>query len=383
MRRRYRVVVVGLGIMGSASLWRLSTSCKEILGVESGAPINLLGSSYGGSRIFRKAYWEGEAYLPLLDLSDALWGELNRSCNAPIIFPTGGLFIGSADSGVVRKSAATAKTGKVRHSSLSASQVAQCFPAFHVSSGMEAVYEHGAYTIAANKSKLHMIDLAKGNGAETLFGVEVVSIKLGDGSLDVELDSGEVVAADKVVLATGSRLGVSLISDLAGLLQPKSVPVYWFRSRSDGLGVCPTSLPAFLYKLSDGRLLYGTPEIDMSEPGVKIGFHNFQQTTLDMQTQRTAVNDLCVEEISSCVEKIIPGLNSRPYAARKCIYTMTADESFIVGESRELPGVFYISACSGHGFKFAPGIGEVIARAVLDGETEYFDLFSKSRFNSK
>lgn len=90
MGRRYSVVVIGLGVVGSASLWRLSCSKVDVLGVDSAAPINLFGSSHGGSRIFRRAYWEGTSYLPLLSQSDNLWQELDRSCSRRLVFPTGG-----------------------------------------------------------------------------------------------------------------------------------------------------------------------------------------------------------------------------------------------------------------------------------------------------
>jgi sarcosine oxidase len=175
MKRKYKVVVVGLGIVGSASLWRLSCSGCEVLGVDSGAPVNLSGSSHGASRIFRRAYWEGQSYLPLLSQSDKLWRELDRTCSRHLIIHTGGLFIGPVSSGVVPKSAATAQQGNINHALFSAERIAEFFPAFHVFEGMEAVYEDGAYTIAADDSKLHMLNLAVRNGAEVRFGTLTIS----------------------------------------------------------------------------------------------------------------------------------------------------------------------------------------------------------------
>jgi sarcosine oxidase len=165
-----------------------------------------------------------------------------------------------------------------------------------------------------------------------------------------------------------------------------------------GLEVCPFTglsltqieirilqkkFPAFLYQMSDGSLLYGTPEIGKEEPGVKIGFHNLQQTPFDPLEHTKPVDVADVEQISTCVSQIFPGLNSVPFASKKCIYTMTPDGSFLLGESSEFPGVFYVSACSGHGFKFATGLGEVLARAALDGGVaQEMSIFSVGRFAS-
>jgi len=386
MKYKYKVVVIGLGIVGSASLWRLSCSECDVLGIDSGAPINLSGSSHGASRIFRRAYWEGPSYLPLLSLSDKLWRELDRTCSRHLVFHTGGLFIGPVASGIVTKSAATAQQGNVKHAFYSAERIAESFPVFHILEGMEAVYESGAYTIAADDSKLHMINLAVRNGAETRFGTSVTSILKTSQGLAVQLDRGEFVYTERVVLSTGAAIGTTLISDLSGLLHPKSVPVYWFKPKSKGDFDLLKKLPAFLYQLPDGRLLYGTPEIGTEEPGVKIGFHNYQQLRFDASAHNRPVKDTDVEQISACVEQMFPSLKPIPYASKKCIYTMSQDESFILGESVDFPGVFYVSACSGHGFKFATGLGDVLARAALNGFlSEEVSMFYASRFsvNSK
>lgn len=382
MKCKYKVVVIGLGIVGSASLWRLSCSEGDVLGVDSGAPINLSGSSHGASRIFRRAYWEGSSYLPLLSLSDKLWYELDKTCSRHLIFHTGGLFIGPVATGVVPKSVAVAQQGNINHTLLSAERTAESFPVFHVLEGMESVYESGAYTIAADDSKLHMVNLAVRNGAEVRFGTSVTGILKTSQGLAVQLDGGQVVYTERIILATGAAIGTTLINDLFGLLQPKSVPVYWFKTKSKEDFEFLRGFPAFLYQLPDGRLLYGTPEVGTEEPGVKIGFHNYQQAKFDAGTHIQPVKESDVEQISACVEQIFPGLNSIPYASKKCIYTMSQDESFVLGESVDLPGVFYVSACSGHGFKFATGLGDVLARAALNGFlSDEVSMFYASRFS--
>ncbi|PWE47058.1 N-methyl-L-tryptophan oxidase [Pseudomonas prosekii] len=381
MVRKYNVVVVGLGIIGSASLWRLSHSSSNVLGIDAGAPINLSGSSHGASRIFRQAYWEGEAYLPLLSLSGDLWRELENTCDRRLIVETGGLFVGPVASGVVRQSVETARRGNIKHKVLSDTEITRSFPAFQVQAGMEAVYEAGAFTIAADDSKCHMLNVAVRQGAELRFGASVVSIVRSSKGLTLRLSDGVLIHANRVVLATGLGMSTDLISDLSGLIQPKSVPVYWFKPKLNNDRNFARGFPAFLYQLPDGRLLYGTPHIGSEESGIKIGFHNHQQSIFEPEIHRQAVEESCIDEVSACVEQVFPGLNSTPYAHRKCIYTMSCDGSFIVGESVHFPGVFYASACSGHGFKFATGLGDTLAKAALSGVLdESVAIFSAKRF---
>ncbi|MBT2294669.1 N-methyl-L-tryptophan oxidase [Pseudomonas fluorescens] len=381
MGRKYSAVVIGLGIVGSATLWRLSTRQTNILGIDAGAPINRLGSSYGGSRIFRQAYWEGTQYLPLLSQANDFWQELEASCDHPLLWRSGGLFIGSQSSGVVPKSAATARAGGIDYQQLNARQITQMFPAFRVPPDMEGIVEEGAYTIAADASRLHMLNLAVRSGAQIRFGSQVLEIHRSEGRLLIRLADGETVETERVVLATGSTLTDSLIPDLAGLLRPKSVPIYWFKPKP-GSADSFKNFPAFLYERSDSRLLYGTPQITETEPGIKIGFHNSQQTDLDMDTHLEPVSRSAREEIADCVAALFPSLDPTPYAAKKCIYTMSPDESFILGESTQLPGVFYVSACSGHGFKFATGLGEWLSLAILGESLQHIaPAFSRARFD--
>ncbi|PYB69650.1 N-methyl-L-tryptophan oxidase [Pseudomonas sp. LB-090624] len=381
MHKSYTAVVVGLGVVGSATLWRLAQQQQDVLGLEAGAPINLQGSSYGGSRIFRQAYWEGSDYLSLLAEADLGWRELQATSHRPLLHYSGGLFIGPIRSGVVSGSAASAKAGGIAHQRLTAAEVEARFSVFRADENMEAVFEQGAFTIAADDARLQMLNQAVAHGAQMRFGSHVQEITRVESEFLLRLSDGQSVLAQKVVLATGAGLAGSLIPDLSGLLRPRSVPIYWcaFKSGAEQLFA---NFPAFLYELEDGRLLYGTPQIDNAEPGIKIGFHNHQQSALDLRTQLEPASDAQIEEISACVSRVFPDLIARPYASRKCVYTMTPDEAFIIGESKELPGVFYVSACSGHGFKFAPALGSCLARA-LAGQSLALQVpaFSRERFS--
>jgi sarcosine oxidase len=213
---------------------------------------------------------------------------------------------------------------------------------------------------------MQMLNLAVRQGAEARFGTKVTAIRKSPYGLTVELNHQRTLETKKIIVSTGATIGTDFIEELKPFVSPKSVPIFWFKPKPEqrahfSLG----SFPAFLYQMVDGSLLYGAPEIDAAEPGVKIGFHNRQQTPLNEKTQGDRVDERFISQITEWVSTTFPGLDPAPCASRKCVYTMSVDESFFVDESKQFPGLFYSSSCSGHGFKFATGLGEVLSQTAL------------------
>jgi sarcosine oxidase len=380
----YDVVVVGLGVMGEATLWGLAEQNLRVLGIEARAPGHCEGSSHGASRIFRRAYWEGEQYISMLNHADQRWRSLQELSATPLIYETGGVFIGPKGSGMVAGSIDTARRALVEHTEWSARQVKISLPVFSVDSNCHAVYEPGAYAIAAQGARSKMLLVATRQGAELLYGDAVVCISKQHKGFRVYTRRGRCVTTNSIVLTAGPWLS-DWVPELKARLLPRRVPVYWFEPRK-GMASHFNNLnfPVFLYELSNGGLLYGLPSISHKEPGVKIGFHNRQQTSCMLGANSEEVSLLLVKEISESVSGILPGLEMMPAKAKACIYTMSQDESFCIGRVQGYENMFAASACSGHGFKFAPAIGDVLASLVV-GETPpvAIDSFGIDRFSSK
>jgi len=380
----YDVIVVGLGIMGSSTLFHAARSGASTLGIESFGPTHQFGSSHGETRIFRRAYWEGEKYLPLLNRAHQLWAELQATTDEKLIVPTGGIFIGPQSTGVVKGSRNTAKAGAIAHEVLDATQIRRRFPAFHIPDGMEAIYEPGAYIVMANKVRLQMIDLAIQNGAETRFGRMVKKIEKCDGSvLLITTNDGEKFRARSVVITTGPWMARDLLPELSNHISSKRVPIYWFdnldKHKQD---FTSDNFPVFLYEHPDGHLIYGIPAGASSERGVKIGFHNRQHVPCTPNDIKKTVSKQHIAEMSRYIKQLFPGLNPHPIASRSCFYTMSTDENFLIGASEKFSNIFFASACSGHGFKFGSAIGESLA-LLAQGKRPPIDLsaFAVSRFD--
>jgi sarcosine oxidase len=381
---RHEVVVVGLGVLGAASLWQLTRSGVRAVGLEAGGPMHSGGSSHGATRIYRRAYFEGEAYLPWLELAHRGWDELESTSGKALRTPTGGVFIGPAGSALVSGSLATARSGSIAHERWSTSELNARLPQFAAGDDVEAVFEPGAYALAADDARLHMLSESVRGGAELRYGTAVRALQGSNDGVRVTLASGAMLQAEKVVVATGPWLARQLIPELAGHLTPMRVPVFWFAPKAEAKADFDWQrLPVFIYECSDGALLYGLPMGLGSDPGVKVAFHNRQQTPADPDSPRPPLDAALSAEISRYATRILPALEPTPVHSKWCFYTMTSDEAFVIGASQRMPNVFYASACSGHGFKFAPALGGALA-SLARGEPPAVELeaFALERFTA-
>jgi sarcosine oxidase len=374
------VVVIGLGIMGASATYQLTQRGASVLGVDAGGPTNELGSSHGQGRIFRRAYWEGEHFLPLLDRSLVGWRELHANSHDPIVSESGGIFIGAPTSTLIRGSRSTATHCGIEHEYLSAVQIGRRFPAFSVDAAAVAVYEPEALTLLANNARLSYLSQSTRRGARLSYGSPVRSVTTAANETLLVRGDGWQVSCGAVVLAAGGWIP-QLLPEVAPYVKPMRIPVFSF-DIDDGLHrQIRAGFPAFLFEAECGSLAYGLAETRGPKSVVKVGFHNRQLSPLDdMHQPRRQPLDQERLEVWSAVSSLLPGLRSSAVGV-SCVYAMSQDEGFIIGKAQDVPGLIYASACSGHGFKFAPAIGEVLARLASGGDAGIdISAFSPDRF---
>lgn len=384
MKNIYDVIIIGLGVMGTAALWRAVSKSTRVLGIEASGPTHSYGSSQGESRIFRRAYWEGEKYLPLLNRADLLWNELERLTQRQLIFRTGGLFVGHGSSRIIAGSIKTAKEGKIEHEVWSGERVKQAFPSFDLKNEMTAVFEPGAYVLSACDARLGMLNEAIRMGAVAQFGDRVVSLENHRQGVQVLTLSGHTYIAKSAIITTGPWITSRFIPSVGNFLEPRQVPIFWFKPKKQYESAFSLEkFPVFLYELKDGSILYGAPSISKTEPGIKIGFHNRQQLTSIPNWNNQPVKQAYSDEISKTIETLFSGLDPQPIKAKNCFYTVSPDESFLIGKIQSLNSSYFASACSGHGFKFAPAIGDALANLATGQRPEVsLSAFSPDRFGS-
>lgn len=375
------VAVVGLGIMGAAAAWQCARAGARVVALEARGPMHEDGSSHGATRIYRQAYFEGETYLPLLRLAGVGWQELERAVSKPLMHRTGGVFVGPRASGVAEGSLRTARSAAIPHEHWNAAELHRRLPQLSVADDSSAVYEPGACVLVADDCRLAMLDEAVRMGAVLRYGEAARTLAGSTGGVRIETARGECIEAASAIVCAGPWMG-ELVPVLAPHVRPHRVPIYWFRPRDgrerDFQG---GRLPVFIHEFPDGVMIYGIPMVASADPGVKIGFHNRQQVACDPSDPRPEMTDALRTEIAGRVGRIFPDLEPMPIAAKWCWYTMAADESFVIGGTAQSGRIHYASACSGHGFKFATGVGAVLA-ALAAGRALPVDIerFSVRRF---
>ncbi|MGF6096861.1 N-methyl-L-tryptophan oxidase [Pseudomonas sp. 18175] len=382
MKDLHDVLVIGLGVMGAAALWRASQKSACVLGIEAAGPTHNYGSSHGASRIFRRAYWEGEKYLPALIHADLLWNELEQSIGRQILFRTGGIFIGPRSSSVVAGSIKAAIQGNIDHKILSSSNIRTYLPAIHLQDGVHALYEPGAYVISAYDSRLGMLNEAVQCGASIQFGDSVINLENHKLGIQATTKCGFIHYAKSAIITTGPWIAEKFMPELKQYIQPRQVPIYWFNQKIKSEEYfSKKNFPVFLYERDDGGILYGVPSIGSTEPGVKIGFHNRQQDVVSPDWKNFSIQQKYITEISETVKSLFPQLDHSPIKAKSCFYTMSLDESFLIGQSKILKAAYFASACSGHGYKFAPAIGDALADMAVSQKPSFsLSAFSVDRF---
>lgn len=368
------VVVAGLGAAGAAAAWRLAARGLRVAAFDAHEPPHALGSSHGRSRIIREAYFEHPQYVPLVRLAYALWAELETAARVRIFQATGGLMIGAPDSPIVRGTLRSAREHGLIVDEWSAAEIARRVPVLAPDAGMVGVFEPRAGVLAPERAIGAMLTAARDLGARLFLNEPVVAWQDEAAGVIVET-AARRLRARALVLATGPWLP-SLLPDLP--LAIERVVQHWYPTAGDDR-FGPAACPVFLIEAPDGRVLYGLPD---QGDGVKLAEHH-NGAAARIETVDRAVDPGEQDRFHRLAARWLPGLPGRPRESRVCLYTNTPDRDFVldwIGASRT---VYAISACSGHGFKFAPAIGDVVA-ADVSGAAPAVDLapFRLNRFGA-
>ncbi len=359
------VAVVGLGAAGSATAAHLAERGVRVIGFDRFAPPHDQGSSHGRSRIIREAYFEHPLYVPLVQRAYALWDALERQTGRTLFRRTGGLMMGPRDGVVVSGALASAEEHRLPHELLDSTTVTVRFPAFHLPSEHVAVFEPRAGMLDPEQSITAHLDVARDAGAALRLGEEVRGFRaLTGGGVEVESASG-VTRADHLVLATGAWTG-PMLGDLALPLVVERNVVHWFESVRPK-DSAPERMPVFIHESTPGRAWYGFPD---TGDGLKIALHHQGRPTTAAQVSRE-VGAEEIHAVRSLAKRFLPGLAGVHRSASVCLYTNTPDEHFLIDRHPAHQQVTVVSPCSGHGFKFAPAIGELVADLVMERDPRF------------
>jgi len=356
------VAVIGLGAMGAMTAWRLAARGAKVIAFDRFRPGHDRGSSHGETRIFRTAYFESPEYVPLLQRAHSLWRRLESETGSRLLTETGGLMIGAADGPLIRGVLRSAFHNRLPHQVLSRNEMAQRHPQHRLGPHDVAVLEERAGFLRPERSVEAAAARAESLGARLLVETHVTSIESAGARVDLETSSGSF-SADRAVVATGPWTAKLLPA--AGLpLQVERQVVAWLGVQ-DPAAFAPERFPVFIHELEGGRYRYGFPTTDGRT--VKVGVHH-EGAPADPDALDREVTDQDTAPLRDFAARWLQGVEDRIDRASVCMYTNAPEERFIVASPVQTPGVTVVSACSGHGFKFASVIGDLVADLLLDSK---------------
>jgi sarcosine oxidase len=357
----FDVAVVGLGAMGSAAVWHLARRGQRVVGLDRFAPGHERGSSHGATRIIRLGYFEHPAYVPLLRRAYKLWKELETASGCSLLEVTGIAEIGPPTGSLVTGTLATAQAHDLPHTVLAASDLMRRFPGFRVPADYVAVVQEDGGLLKPEPAIAALLRLAKAAGAELLPGQRVQAVEPQPTGVRIVTDH-RTIEASTAVVAAGPWVA-TLLPDLRARLRVTRQVMAWFDPLDPALFRTPP-FPVFILESRHG-LHYGFP---VDAYGVKVGKHYHCDETVDPDNYDRSVSARDEAVIRAALADHLPAANNRMRMAQTCLYTMAPDGHFLI-DWIVSPRILVVSACSGHGFKFAPVIGEIAADLAIQATT--------------
>lgn len=371
-------VVLGVGGVGSFALRALARRGARVLGLERFRVGHDRGSSHGGTRVFRHAYFEHADYVPLLRFSTGTFRALEQERGVPLLEPCGTLLLGPAESVVLTASVDAAREHGITVEELGRDALAARHPQFALPDDYRGVLEPDGGFVRPEAAMRAAVDDALAHGAQ--LREEVVVERLEErGDRVVLTTSDGVVEAARAVVCAGAWAG-RLLADLAPRLRVTRQVQGWLAPRDASL-VEPANLPAWFLVRESGPALYGVPT-DPLRPGApraKVALHG-RDEPLDPDDRRPP-DDADRRELEELVERWLPRLAGPLADAASCTYTTTPDEQFVVDRAPGHERTWVAAGLSGHGFKLTPALGHVLAELALDGGSTFrLDFLSAARF---
>jgi sarcosine oxidase len=371
---RWDLVVVGAGAVGSAALRAAGEAGARTLCLEQFTPANPLGSSHGGSRIFRHAYFEHPDYVPLLRHATARFASLERESGAALLHRCGMLVAGPAGSGVVHGSLAAARRWSLSVEALDARAMRERLPWFAFPGDAEGAFEADAGLVRPEATIEASLRIATNRAAELRSTRRVLGIAEDSTGVTVATAEGEERAA-AVIVAAGAWTG-KLLPELAPLLTVTRQVQIWMEPSAD---VDVTGMPCWYWdREPERRSIYGLAPDPLAGRGVdglpspgrhpKLGLHGSSEVA-DPDRGATPVGDGDVAQLREACVEVAPALAGALVTAGTCLYTMSPDAHFLVGTRGDGRRVHFAAGLSGHGFKLSPALGDALVDLALTGRT--------------
>ena len=370
-------LVIGLGAMGSATVYQLAKRGVKVVGVDRFAPPHAHGSTHGETRITREAIGEGAHFVPLAMRSHRLWREIERETDETLLIKCGGLVIARAGQqswmheqrDFFGNTVRAAETFGIAHERLSANEIAARFPQFALQGDECGYFEPGAGYLAPEACVRAQLSLATRHGAELHTGETVQAVTRANGQTTIDTDRARYRPGATIVCA-GPWMP-QLLPHMAASLTVRRQVLYWFERDSTD-AASSREKPIFIWHWGDGAddVFYGFPEIGNCG-AIKVATEQCETSTTPETVNREVTEDEIAAMHARHVAGRLRGVSARCVKAVTCLYTSTQGANFIIDRLPDASDSIVVSACSGHGFKHSAAIGEAVATMAMASDAYY------------
>ena len=371
----YDAIVIGVGGMGSAAVYHLARRGLQVLGLEKHAIPHEMGSSHGYSRMIRYTLQEHPSYVPLVRRSYELWHEMEETAGEELMVTTGSIRAGAPDSPFFLNAQEACDLHSIPYEILTAAEVNKRFPGYRFPEEISSVYQADGGFLLPERCILTHVQAAERAGADVHSQETVLDWGVRGDGVQVRTDRDTYTAGRLVV--TAGPWAANLVPELAAYAVPERQVMGWFQPKRPEL-YAAEAFPVFGVFTEEGRY-YGFPS--HAVPGFKIGRAHHLLQKVDPDAIDREVHPEDEDILRQAVNRYFPLAAGKLLDGKTCMYTNTPDEHFMIGTLDGQPQVSVAAGFSGHGFKFASVIGEIMADLAQNGATEHdINLFRLDRF---
>ena len=376
MTQQYDTIVIGVGGMGSATCYHLASRGQRVLGLERYNIPHDMGSSHGQTRIIRLAYYEDPAYVQLLLRAYELWADIQTLAGEQLLYITGSIDAGPEDDWVFKGSLQSCLEHDLPHDVLTGSELSKRFPGYQLPPESKALLQPQGGFLLPERCIVAYANAAMAHGAEIHGREQVLQWQPLNEGVQVTTNRG-VYTADKLVITAGAWNG-RLLDCLEGLLEPERQVLAWFQPKRPDLFQTDT-FPVFNLTVEEGRF-YGFPVFGI--PGFKFARYRHLEEVGDPDEIDRRTHDRDEAMLRAFADRYFPTGSGPTMSLQTCLFTNTQDGHFIIDHHPVYPQISFAAGFSGHGFKFASVIGEIMADLAQQGNTPHaLDLFRLQRFS--
>jgi sarcosine oxidase len=380
MAAEYDIIVLGCGTMGAAVCLECARAGHRVLGLDRFNPPHDRGEHHGLVRMFRMSYYEHPAYVPWLKRSLRAWQDLRRPDESPIIELAGALYLGAETSELISGSLRSAREHGLVHEVLSRDDLNRRFPMFRLPRDFVGVLERDAGFIWCEWAVGAMLHAARVHGAEVRTSERVAGWECDNAGIRV--DASTIFRSRKLVITAGPwsaeflpQLGIPLVvtRQVQGWIAPPDPTAY-----------VAGGLPCWAIDIGGGSLFYGFPALPAASGRAEIKLaRHAHGPPADPDSVRRAPQQSDQDDLHSLVREYLPDLADTPLRTSVCLYTNSPDSHFLIDRHPRHPNVAFGAGFSGHGFKMAPAVGQILRGLVeADAPSHPEPFFAVSRLGA-